>query len=357
MSNVKKTDYIIVGGGLAGMLLAWELEKRGKPFLIFSNDAPASSNVAAGTWNPVTFRKMIPTWRSQEMINKMIEVYPEVEKKLGIKLMSLIKVEKIITNEQEALFWEKMALTEECKDFLEPKLKEINIKGELKKSGIVKQTGRLDIASYVKHSRTYFHNKGTLIYDSFNHSMVRVLKKGIQYNSLQVNKIIFAEGTYADQNPFFKWLPFKSVKGDILTIESKDLKVDKIRKKNIFILPLGKNLYKIGATYHWWDKTWVPSNKGKMELIEKLDKISDCTYKIIKHEAGRRPATHDRRAFMGSHPSYEDLLIFNGLGSKGVFLGPLLASEFCDFIEKKRVLDPEVSIERCIKKYFTPFKD
>ena len=49
-------DYIIVGGGLAGMLVAWELFERGKSFLIYVDDAPASSKVAAGTWNPVTFR-------------------------------------------------------------------------------------------------------------------------------------------------------------------------------------------------------------------------------------------------------------------------------------------------------------
>lgn len=357
MNNTKNFEYIIVGGGLAGILLAWELQKRGKHFLVFSNDSPASSNVAAGTWNPVTFRKMIPTWRAQEMIDKMLEVYPEVEKELGINLLSLIKVEKIIANEQEATFWKKMALTEESKRFIEPKLIDINIKGEVKKSGIVKQTGRLDIASYIKHSRAYFHNKGNLIYETLNPSELKLSKTSIKYNSIHANKLIFAEGTYAEQNPFFNWLPFKSVKGDIITIESNDLNVDKIRKKNIFILPISKNTYKIGATYHWSDKTWEPSTKGKIELIEKLEKISDCTYKIINHEAGIRPATHDRRPFIGSHPSYQNILIFNGLGSKGVFLGPLLADEFCAFLENKGTIHPEVSVDRCVKKYFISVKD
>lgn len=250
-----------------------------------------------------------------------------------------------------------MALTEESKRFIEPKLIDINIKGEVKKSGIVKQTGRLDIASYIKHSRAYFHNKGNLIYETLNPSELKLSKTSIKYNSIHANKLIFAEGTYAEQNPFFNWLPFKSVKGDIITIESNDLNVDKIRKKNIFILPISKNTYKIGATYHWSDKTWEPSTKGKIELIEKLEKISDCTYKIINHEAGIRPATHDRRPFIGSHPSYQNILIFNGLGSKGVFLGPLLADEFCAFLENKGTIHPEVSVDRCVKKYFISVKD
>ena len=76
--------YIIVGGGLAGMLLAWELNKQGDSFLVFSDDAPASSSVAAGTWNPVTFSRMIPTWRSQEMINAMMDLNPKIETDMGM---------------------------------------------------------------------------------------------------------------------------------------------------------------------------------------------------------------------------------------------------------------------------------
>ena len=352
MKIEREYKYIIVGGGLAGMLLAWELNKQGNSFLVFSDDAPASSSVAAGTWNPVTFRRMIPTWRSQEMINAMMDLYPKVEKELGIDLISMIAVEKILANEQEADFWKEMAITEESKDFLVAKLHKLTIKGEEKHAGIVKQTGRIDLPTFVKESQLYFHTKGNLTFDSFRHSALKTSKTGIEYKDIKAKKIIFAEGTYAEQNPFFNWLPFKSVKGDVLTIKSKDLKVDKIRKKNIFILPLGNNTYKIGATYDWRDKTWLPSEKGKLEILEKFEEISDCTYEIIGHEAGRRPATHDRRPFIGPHPKNDNILIFNGLGSKGVFLGPLLALEFCNFLVGKGDIHQEVSVKRCFKKYF-----
>jgi len=341
---MENKDYIIVGGGLAGMLIAWEMHQRDLSFMVYADDAPASSNVAAGTWNPVTFRRMIPTWRSQEMIDAMLSVYPAVEKELGVDLLSMIKVEKILANEQESEFWKEMALTDESKDFLEPELHALNIKGEEKLAGIVKQTGRLDLPVYVSKLQAYFESKGLLIREKFNHN-------SIDLNNLS-SKIIFAEGTYCEQNPYFSWLPFKSVKGDVLTIKSSDLNVDKIRKKNVFILPLGDDTYKIGATYDWKDKSWRPSEKGKAEILEKFEKISDCTYEIIGHEAGIRPATHDRRPFIGQHPKHENLLIFNGLGSKGVFLGPLLALEFCDFLIGKGEIHPEVSVKRCFKKYF-----
>jgi glycine/D-amino acid oxidase-like deaminating enzyme len=334
-------EYTIVGGGLAGMLIAWELVQRGKKIEIYANNAPASSSVAAGTWNPVTFRRMIPTWRAQEMIDAMLCVYPKVEKKLGIKVLSMIKVEKILANEQESDFWKEMAQKEEVKDFLEPQPHELTINGSPKLAGIVKQTGRLDLPLYVSKLHEFFEENSSLKRENFN------------YDSINSNhKYIFTEGTYCEQNPYFNWLPFRCVKGDILTIKSTDLKVDKIRKKNIFILPLGKDTYKIGATYDWQDKTWGPSEKGKAEILEKFEKISNCAYKVVGHESGIRPATHDRRPFIGTHPKYKNLFIFNGLGSKGVFLGPLLAKEFCDSLENKGEIHQEVSINRCFKKYY-----
>ncbi len=354
MNNKTIYDYIIVGGGLAGMLLAWELLEKEKSFLIYCDSEPASSNVAAGTWNPVTFRRMIPTWRAQEMIDKMLEVYPKVEKKLSVPLLSMIDVEKIISNAQEEEFWKKMALSEESKDFLESILQEITINEETKKLGVVKKTGRIDLPKYVKKSKEYFHNIGNIVFDTFDYSLLKISKNSVKYKTIKASKIIFAEGTYVENNPFFNWLPFKPVKGDILTIKSSDLNVRKIRKKNIFILPLGNSTYKIGATYHWSDKTWKPSEKAKLELLEKFEKISSCTYEVINQESGIRPATHDRRPFIGEHPVHKNVLIFNGLGSKGVFLGPLLASEFCGFLDNKGQIHPEVSVARCFKKYFKP---
>ena len=337
----KSPEYTIVGGGLAGMLVAWELHKRNKPFVIYSDDAPASSHVAAGTWNPVTFRRMIPTWRAQEMIDAMLRVYPEVEKEVGVDLLTMIKVEKILANDQEVDFWKEMAQKEISKDFLHTELHKITIDSEEKSAGIVKQTGRLDLSRYVSELHSFFTARGVLVKEKFN------------YSSIHNHSIyIFTEGTYCSLNPYFKWLPFKNVKGDILTIKSFDLKIETIRKKNIFILPLGKDIYKIGATYDWHDKSWEPSEKAKAEILEKFEKISNCSYEVIGHESGIRPATYDRRPFIGEHPTHKNLLIFNGLGSKGVFLGPLLAHEFCDFLEGKGDIHEEVSIKRCVKKYF-----
>ena len=55
---------LIIGGGLAGMALAWRLHERGVPFLIVDRDEPlTSSKVAAGLVAPITGLRLTLNWR------------------------------------------------------------------------------------------------------------------------------------------------------------------------------------------------------------------------------------------------------------------------------------------------------
>lgn len=353
MQERLKNDFIIVGGGLAAMLVAWELKKAGKSFVVFADEAPASSAVAAGTWNPVNFRRMIPTWRATEMIASMKTVYNEIEKELGQQFLEMIEVEKILTNKEEKNFWELQGQKETSEGLINPITRTVKVKGEHMFTGYVNETGRLDLPTFIASLKNYFSNLKHLINHHFAHDELKVSREKVEYKNYQASQIIFAEGTYCLQNPFFNWLPFRSVKGDVLTIHAPLLNVTTIRKKNIFILPLGNDLYKVGATYDHSSLNWVPSEEGKKEILSKLEKIIDCTYEIVDHKSGIRPATHDRRPYIGTHPEHENVLIFNGLGSKGVFLGPLLAQEFVSHQLNATKLHPEVNISRCIKKYWT----
>ena len=69
-------------------------------------------------------------------------------------------------------------------------------------------------------------------------------------------------------------------------------------------------------------------------------------YDITDHKAGVRPATKDRRPYLGVHPQQQNVFIFNGWGSKGVLLIPYFAEKFCDFLVDKVPLDIDVDIHR-----------
>jgi hypothetical protein len=61
------SKYLIVGQGLAGTLLAFSLLEKGEEVLIADDYAHASaSQVAAGMWNPVTFKRLAASWLVQK---------------------------------------------------------------------------------------------------------------------------------------------------------------------------------------------------------------------------------------------------------------------------------------------------
>ena len=110
------------------------------------------------------------------------------------------------------------------------------------------------------------------------------------------------------------------------------------------------NIYKVGATYNWNDKTDLPTIEGKTELIERINEIITCDFEIISHFAGVRPTVKDRRPFVGTHPDYKVMHVLNGLGTRGVMLGPAMAKALFNFIEFQTPLDAVIDIKRYVNK-------
>ena len=347
----KHVDYTIVGAGLAGLMLGYLLHKKGQKVLIYNNNQPASSSVAAGTWNPITFKKFIPSYRAEEMIAAMKEVYPQIEEDLGAKLFAFMPIEKVIANQQELEFWEQRKNNPESGGFL-GNTYSIKIGQEDHFAGEIYNGGRLDLPLFVELLRKYFLAKNILINSDFEYHKTEIKETFISYKDITSDKLIFCEGSYYKDNPFLNWIPMKPVKGDVLTVENKTLNLTKIRKKNVFLLPLKNGRYKLGATYDHSQDNWLPDNNAKLTLLEKFKMIGSGENIVIDHKSGIRPASFDRRVIMGRLPQSSLLYCFNGLGSKGVFLAPLMAKELIDYIETGKPLDAEVDIQRCVKKYF-----
>jgi len=151
-------------------------------------------------------------------------------------------------------------------------------------------------------------------------------------------------------NPFFSELPLDGAKGELLLIKAPYLKLDVIVNTSIFILPLGNDIFKVGSTYNWTDKSNTPTPEGKQELLYKLQEILSCDFEVISHYAGVRPTVKDRKPLVGTHSVHKRIHVLNGLGTRGVMLGPAMAKELFDHIEFGMPLSPEVNINRFFKK-------
>jgi glycine/D-amino acid oxidase-like deaminating enzyme len=163
----------------------------------------------------------------------------------------------------------------------------------------------------------------------------------------EFDAIVFANGLHIRDFLPFEDLPFQPVKGEVLTIKCSSINTEKILSKGFFMLPVGDNTFKIGATYSNSDLTTDLTERGKSELIDKLKGvIGDTRFEIIDHKAGVRPAIKGRRPVIGPHPKHQNVFAFSGMGSKAILMAPLLAEQLVGYIENKSQIDPEVDVKR-----------
>lgn len=342
-----QVDYIVVGLGLAGIAFCEQLEKHQKSFVVFDSGLNVSSTVAGGVYNPVILKRFTASWDAINQINTALPFYGHLENKLQVKLNYKTPVYRIFASVEEQNLWFEAADRPVLSHFLIPEVKYPNNKQINAPYGLgeVAHTGRIDTALLITSYRKYLEEKSQLIVRDFDYKCLKIENR-LQYKSISAKNIIFSEGFGLKKNPWFNHLPLTGNKGELLTIHSPELKLDKIIKSAVFIIPLGNDFYRVGATYNPKDKDKNPTPEAKKELTDKLNKIINCTYEIIDHKAGVRPTVTDRKPLVGVHTQFENLFVLNGLGSRGVMIAPSVAQKLVDFIENKIPLDKEIDIRR-----------
>ncbi len=347
-NDFMKVDYIIVGFGLAGLAFAEELEKNQKSFIVYEDNSQNSSIVAGGMYNPVILKRFTPVWNAVEQLKIAIPFYENLEKKFKNKYNYSIDIYRIFKSIEEQNNWFVACDKPLLANFMFPEMIETKVTGVIASYGFGKliNTGRIDTNSLLQDYRSHLQNKKKLKNESFNHAQLKIGKKTIEYKNIKALNIVFCEGFGMIKNPFFNYLPMQEAKGELITIYAPKLNIDFLIKAAVFVLPLGDNYYKIGATFNWKDKTKDPTENGKQELLVKLNSFITVPYTIVNHTAGIRPTVKDRRPLVGKHPMYQNLAILNGLGTRGVMIAPTIANALYNHLENNVELDKEISIVR-----------
>ena len=204
----------------------------------------------------------------------------------------------------------------------------------------------MNIQLLLRSFRNYCKKKNIIIQEKINYNDFINNSSSIIFRNITSKHILFSEGYSVVNNPYFKGLNLKPTKGEILTIYCKDLQLNKIIHSGLMIIPLGNDHYAIGATYDWDNINSNPTLQAKKKIQDILDGILNLKYKIIDHVAGIRPSTIDRRPLVGSHKKYNYIHILNGLGSRGVLLGPYLSKCLFEYIYSGASIPNEANINR-----------
>ena len=348
-------DYLIVGLGLAGISFCEVLERNKKSFKVISDDSQTSSLVAGGLYNPVILKRFTLAWNAKEQLDLAIPFYSELEKKLDVKLDYKIPILRRFASINEQNLWFEASDKPNLSHFVAPKiLSHHNPSIEAPYGyGEVLHTGRIDTAVLLRHYGHYLGGKKLLLRETFDFEALKPKKGFVEYRGSKAKNIVFATGFGIKNNPYFNYLPLNGTKGELLTIKAPALKEEQVIKSSVFIIPLGNDMYRVGATYKWKDKSNTPTEECKQELLQKLDTFLKCSYEVVDHVAGIRPTVSDRKPLVGRHPEHENMYLLNGLGSRGVMIAPMASKHLYALIENKEAMVPEMDLSRFTRKYFT----
>lgn len=351
LPELTSAETLIIGQGLAGSCLALQMLAAKKPFIVM--DLPKmsqSSRVAAGILNPLVFRYLTLSWRATEYLPDAISFYRKAEQLLGVRLVYPSPLLRLLPLAEKNIYLEK-----QLRPGLEKYLRPVIMSNLTENEGFipgeaiqVHHTAWVDIKTLVEKTSQMLADKSLLIQDSFDIQRMQPLELGFQHNEKQYDRIIFCDGALARKNPFFDFVPFRPVKGELLIVKIPGLKLKQILNAGVFLLPLGEDKFKLGATYDWDDLSETPTNSARDVLLLGLRKLVHLPFEVLNHQVGIRPAVADRRPVVGVHPSIPNVWIMNGLGAKGAIMAPSLSKYLLERIFNNIPADYDVEPSRFI---------
>lgn len=344
---MKQQHFLIVGAGVAGITIAKHFIERGKRVTLIDNNKNRSSIIAAGMINPIVFRRMTKSWRVDEFLPYATQFYQELEQQLNSSFFHSITIRRMFSSQQEREFWIKKQEDPSYTNYLTAiNLDDENYTAAFSPfgSGRLKGSCWVNTQEFMNKSLSWLKEHQIVLQEEFDYSQYNTADftyKGIAYDGT-----IFCEGVESKNNPWFNEIPISCTKGETLKIRSEYLPEAESLNRKCFILPIGNKEFRVGATYIWNTYDAEITEEGRTDLQEKIHVLTDKPYDLLEQKAGIRPTTFDRRPFIGPHETIKGIYFFNGLGTKGYLLAPLLAKEFVDHVIDQKPLNEEVDLYR-----------
>lgn len=344
---------LIVGQGLAGSLLAWELINRQCRVLVVDAGDENASQVAAGLINPVTGQRLFKHPSVAACLQTAFRHYRHLGEVFGQPFLVEQSMLRILQSEQEYNFAIKRLAEPDYQPYLSgltEAMTGINAPYRILQQ---QQTGYLQTRLLLHHLRLFLESTDSfrqirLAYDELMRQPV------LQWQSVRPGHIVFCEGYQGVDNPWFGGLPFRLVKGEILACEATGNLPDAILNYGKWLIPQAGRQFKTGAGFETRQLDLAPTAEAKAGLLAELAKV--CTLlgevRVKEHKAGIRPATSDKQPLLGTHPRDARLHIFNGFGSRGSLTIPWCAERFADWLLLERPLPEYADVRRYYETHF-----
>ncbi len=325
-----RAEVLVVGQGLAGTLLAWELERAGISFAIVEcGPGAATSAVAAGLINPVTGRRVVKSWRVETLRPLAHESYRALEAALGVALWRDVRVRRFFADAREReTFAEKRARGELAPFVIEQEADGFWIEG----------AARVDLPTLLARSRERWRKQGRWREAEID------LASAIGEHELVVD----CTGVSGARGGSFDFVPWEFSKGEALEIAVDGLAPDVVFSRRLAIVPLAAGRAWVGATHEPGVIEATPTSAARATLESFARELlpTSAAVDVVAPRIGVRVNLPDKRPVTGRHPRHGRLGMVNGLGAKGALLAPWLARAWVDHLTRATPFDAEVAVDR-----------
>lgn len=323
-----RPDVLIVGQGLAGTVLGWALGKAGVDFAIADTaEAGAASRVAAGLANPITGRRLVKSWRVDELLPLARRWYAEIGADLGVNVWHDVRIHRLFADDTERATYAAKTNAGELAPYASA--------GE--DDGFwIEGGGRLDLAALLTSSRERWRQEGRL------HETA--LEPDAAMKDYAV--VIDCRGQVGTDFTAFRFVPWEYSKGEMIEMAADDLAVGLVLNRRHWLAPVGHGRAWVGATHEPGNRAPGATGSARATLKTSAESLLNRPVEILGQRAGVRVNLPDKRPVAGRHPQEKRLGLVNGLGAKGVLFAPWLATQWARHLGAGAPFDPAIDVRR-----------
>lgn len=342
-------DYLIVGQGLAGSVLARKLMQQGQRVLVLDDHQPHSaSRVAAGMFNPIVFKRLTKTWMSDTALPLALTFFEKWQAELGLDVLHMLPIIKKFPHLEAA---NDFAARSDAPGFASILSTEPHPDGEAMDTpfgyGVVHGGGYLELGVLLEQARKQWDALGIIRSEKFDAESLELHAEGVNYKGIQAKGILMCTGHELLEDGHFGYLPILRTQGELLEVES-GRSYSGILNNGRWAIPLSEGRFRIGSSYLWHISDPSPTEAAKEQLQTALLPLLGET-RVLTHKAGIRPAVTDRRPLLGTHPTHPRLHVFGGLGTRGVMVAPMCADWMLAHLVENQPLPADADISRFLK--------
>ena len=345
---------LIVGGGLAGVTLAWSLVQRGLPFLLVDRaEAVTSSKIAAGLVTPITGMRLNLSWRYPQLEAAARRLYQAVESKVGGHFYHQVDCLRLFRDAEQAALWRRRSAQPELAPFWQAEPDRACLRQHFHAPfGAVGIVGGawLDTAAFLAASQRHFETMGCWLQGEVQSSSLVSSGALWRWQDREFAAVVWCVGWEAVKEESLAWLPFRLAQGSVLEIDAALGGESRVVTRGCWVAPGPNGRWRAGTTYDLAFAARGP-HEPDPAVLEHLHArlrrtLLQQPYDLRGVQTAVRPAMEGSGMAIGRWPQRAGHFVFNGLGSKGVLRAPWAAEHLLEVMLHGQPLDPEVDLMR-----------